>query len=625
MHGLYPVKHKNMSNQKHNSSDTAGPSDCVAKTKSKLRRCWVKCAEVEEGTVLLRGLMESDLGTSDLEYFLLNQQECRKSVKKGKGSKAGGKDKLDCVRVLMKAKISDNIQLEVELRRKRERLRGVLETKMGGRNVRCLRNYIDKVKKSVAVIRESVRKKNFIKLQHLSKKHRDKKKSILPEQLKRYTGTAIFQEECLMAAERLNGPVVVEDMDGEAVDLGEDEIALLSKGPKFSVYKRCDRESFLESMEAAFIKHCWEMRQQGEDELPDGTPLTEEEERERDRLAEIERDMDAESRMIFTNRDRVFDWSRQRATDVKNNTRVILPRPMSALEESKLAVLRLEWNALFDRYLAEECGEGGEQTSNLTAQERRGLKSLKQRVKDGEIVVLQTDKSGRFAVMSMKTYITAGEKHTAKDSEVGWEEVKENQSQLNGHVSMWLKVFRVGQKWNHAERIRETMLNNSMAVCPLYLLFKDHKGWSWRMGEAPPSRPVASGAVGMNLHLSELLSQVMEPIANNWVGGLETISCEDMLSRFDALNIKNKGWKPARREGKLTSEFLVEGGLLQTPVNVTSDADMNTSTNSGRKGREEVQSGFVNLDMEDGTAGEEFACPGQEFHDSNIDGIPPGV
>jgi hypothetical protein len=70
---------------------------------------------------------------------------------------------------------------------------------------------------------------------------------------------------------------------------------------------------------------------------------------------------------------------------------------------------------------------------------------------------------------------------------------------VNGHVSMLLKVFKVGKNWNHQDRLRETMINNSLAVCPLYLLFKDHKGWNWGKG-APPTRPVASGNRGMNLH-----------------------------------------------------------------------------------------------------------------------------
>jgi hypothetical protein len=65
---------------------------------------------------------------------------------------------------------------------------------------------------------------------------------------------------------------------------------------------------------------------------------------------------------------------------------------------------------------------------------------------------------------------------------------------------------------------------------------------------------VASGAV-INLHLSELVSQILEPIASSLVGGLETISCKDMLSKFDILNTKNANWRPEGKVGALTSEL----------------------------------------------------------------------
>ena len=255
-----------------------------------------------------------------------------------------------------------------------------------------------------------------------------------------------------MAAEKLSGPVVVEDMKGQAVELDEDEISLLTKGPKFSVYKNCDREAFLEGMEAAFIKYRWDARQR---DVEDKTPVeeTEEEMLDRVRIEELERELDVESRTIFTNQDKVFNWSKQRATDCKGNTRVVLPKAMCAEDEAKLAVLRIEWNALFDRYLAEDCGDNGEQKSNLTPGERRGLKSLRKRVKDGDLVVLQTDKSGRFAIMSMETYIRAGEKHTNRDTEVAWTDIKENQNLLNGHVSMCSKLDRAGIMLTESERL----------------------------------------------------------------------------------------------------------------------------------------------------------------------------
>ena len=61
-----------------------------------------------------------------------------------------------------------------------------------------------------------------------------------------------------------------------------------------------------------------------------------------------------------------------------------------------------------------------------------------------------------------------------------------------------------------------------------------------------PTRPVASGNSGMNLHLSEVISLILEPVANVFKEGLEVISKDDMLSKVDDLNEKNAEWTPEK-------------------------------------------------------------------------------
>ena len=51
----------------------------------------------------------------------------------------------------------------------------------------------------------------------------------------------------------------------------------------------------------------------------------------------------------------------------------------------------------------------------------------------------------------------------------------------------------------------------------------------------PPTRHVASGNVGMNLHLSELVSDLLEPVVGT-LNGTEVISTEDLLAQIDELN-----------------------------------------------------------------------------------------
>ena len=89
--------------------------------------------------------------------------------------------------------------------------------------------------------------------------------------------------------------------------------------------------------------------------------------------------------------------------------------------------------------------------------------------------------------MSMVTYVKALELHLEGDKEVGLEELKSNQRQLNGHVSMLLKVFGAGSDWQHQHRMREIMLSNSWANCPLLILYKFQQGWTLKSGKSPPT------------------------------------------------------------------------------------------------------------------------------------------
>ena len=94
-----------------------------------------------------------------------------------------------------------------------------------------------------------------------------------------------------------------------------------------------------------------------------------------------------------------------------------------------------------------------------------------------------------------------------------------------------------GTNWNHSERVASSMEDNSEAVAPLYLLIKDHKGWSEGDNEPPPSRPVCSGNGGVNKHLSEIVSYMLVPLAHS-MDGAEIDSTGSMLEKIEKLNNK---------------------------------------------------------------------------------------
>ena len=67
-----------------------------------------------------------------------------------------------------------------------------------------------------------------------------------------------------------------------------------------------------------------------------------------------------------------------------------------------------------------------------------GLKSLKKRIAQGQLVIAQTDMSKRFAVMTRQQFLESGLQHTAKDLEIDPDRVKRIQNTVNSHVE-WLK------------------------------------------------------------------------------------------------------------------------------------------------------------------------------------------
>ena len=86
------------------------------------------------------------------------------------------------------------------------------------------------------------------------------------------------------------------------------------------------------------------------------------------------------------------------------------------------------------------------------------------------------------------------------------------------------------------------MIEESLKVCPVHLLFKDNKGWSPDKGGVAPTQHVAGGNKGMNLHISEVVSDIIEPMVGRVEGGKEVISTEDTLASFEDINVRRVGW-----------------------------------------------------------------------------------
>ena len=126
-------------------------------------------------------------------------------------------------------------------------------------------------------------------------------------------------------------------------------------------------------------------------------------------------------------------------------------------------------------------------------------------MEDGEIVVCQTDKSGRFCVLTRALYLEAGMEHVKNDKEISTAEQEEIERAVNGHVRWWGAIWDLGGNWSQESRCLSNLINHGLGTCPMTLLVKDHKVWFM----IPKTRSVMGGNDGANYGISEFLSLVL--------------------------------------------------------------------------------------------------------------------
>ena len=94
---------------------------------------------------------------------------------------------------------------------------------------------------------------------------------------------------------------------------------------------------------------------------------------------------EAQSRQIFDPINKSLDLRKRRVTDLKENSRVYLPKakPLPSQEEAKIEIKREQYEKVLRNFLKENLSETGTQRSNLLKQQKNGLKKLQKRKKDG--------------------------------------------------------------------------------------------------------------------------------------------------------------------------------------------------------------------------------------------------
>ena len=157
---------------------------------------------------------------------------------------------------------------------------------------------------------------------------------------------------------------------------------------------------------------------------------------------------------------KTLDLRYLRSTDLPFNSYVHMPPPLKEDEEIKFQNLKRDLIKTAGAYIKEtDLKRGNKAYENLSEVESKGLASLMERE---DIVIFQTDKSGRMAVDSKPNYIEATAPHIANDSIIDDETHARAQKQANAHSSMWVRFRNSGEETGTSASSGEKRIKSSM-------------------------------------------------------------------------------------------------------------------------------------------------------------------
>ena len=499
---------------------TASPARCPdgvsIEEAAQIDEGWVektfrKTIESEERVIMMRELIAKGVGLAEVENFFGDlAQKCRNVGNRSR--------KESLIKFTMKVKYQDALKDRDYWRVQKARTIKKVIAVWGSRSPRK-RSLFRRLIESSDQLRENLKAKYRDKIEHLYRKFKEEQEIFcLPDDLLRYKTVKCLQPDYKPPEAPTDREPLV--LGGVVLDSDEKQAMLLD--PKFAVLDKLSEEDWELEVQCCLTKLRWD--KMAEDRL--SKDITEEE-REKTETHE------AEERQIFDPITKTIDYRKYRATDAPMNATLHLPPGQTPEYEAGLEIRFQEWMGVGRKYIEEFCTEGKQET-NLTPAQKRGLKKLKKRVAEGELVCVTTDKSGRLAIMPLELYEAAGEVHCSQDREVTMEFAEETARQLRGHTSAWLKNLNIGENHNHQDRHRKTFISHTLNIAEMYLLYKDHKFWD---GGPIKTRPVASAINGFNVQYSNLLSPILEALADAMKNNYEIISTEDGLSKIDQFNL----------------------------------------------------------------------------------------
>ena len=258
------------------------------------------------------------------------------------------------------------------------------------------------------------------------------------------------------------------------IETSEEEDMALALHPKCSVMERLVGDDLEFEKETAYAKARIQIGKEIEERLEGekgDAEITKEEKDIKRKADEIE----ARSRQVYDPEERIYDDRKRRVTDLKECSRVTLPKPLPEKEEAEIEMRRAAQKRIYQDYKREFCDKDGNQEENLPKKVMKGIESLVKRKGKCEVIIMKTDKSSKFTITNEKEYLKMGEKHVKNDRKISRAEMTMISKILNGHSAEWAKMHNSGDSHGHKGRIVISKTTHSDNTADLSLMHKDHK------------------------------------------------------------------------------------------------------------------------------------------------------
>ena len=167
----------------------------------------------------------------------------------------------------------------------------------------------------------------------------------VPDDLIEYEDLVVFNKEDYENLE----PVKYEVKKIGQVEITPEEEKVLSLHPKFCILEKLTRQEFEHEQEQALAKLRMEISKEAEND-----DLTEEEIKEN-------QEVEARARQVFDPVNKIYDSRRRRVTDLKECSRVTLPKPLSTDEEATMELRKKSQQEIFSEYVKKHTDKKNEQ------------------------------------------------------------------------------------------------------------------------------------------------------------------------------------------------------------------------------------------------------------------------